>query len=194
MKEVIFFSNNKNKIIKFNNFFSNSNIKILNLNNFKKIKSPEENGLTFEDNAHIKSLYGYKKFNKICFADDSGICIEALNNRPGVKSKKFLISKKCSNEIFTDIINIAKKRNSFKASFITVICLSINESRHMLFKGSINGEISQKIKGINGFGYDPIFIPDGHESTFAEMGKEKKNLISHRAIAIYKLKKYLISI
>ena len=90
MKEIIFFSNNKNKIIEISNFFVEKPLKILNLNNFKKIQSPNETGKTFEENAKIKSLYGYNIFKKICFADDSGISIEAMEGKPSVNSKKFL--------------------------------------------------------------------------------------------------------
>ena len=98
MKEIVFFSNNKNKINE-NLIYLKSSFNILNLNNFKKIKSPKEIGKTFEENAKIKSLLWIKKFNKICFADDSGICIEAMNDKPGVNSNEFLNSNKNKKDI-----------------------------------------------------------------------------------------------
>ena len=93
MHEIVFFSNNQNKILEVKKLFLNSSINIFSLNDFKKIKSPEEVGSTFEENAKIKSFYGLKKLKKVCFADDSGICIEAMNNKPGINSKNFLLKK-----------------------------------------------------------------------------------------------------
>ena len=129
MKQIVFFSNNKNKILEVSNLFLKSKFKILSLNNFNKIISPEETGETFEENAKIKSIFGFKKFNKICFADDSGICIHALNNRPGVNSRQFLESKKNHKEILKSIINVTKNKNSFSAFFQTTICLCLNEDK-----------------------------------------------------------------
>jgi len=194
MKEIIFFSNNKNKIKEISNLLQDISFKVLNLNNFKKVESPNESGTTFKENAKIKSLFGFKKFNKICFADDSGICIKAMNNKPGINSKKFLNSNKNKNDTLNQIINITKNKNKFSAYFQTTICLSINKNDHFFFTGKILGRISNKIKGVDGFGYDPIFIPNGYDLTFAEMKMSDKNKISHRSIAISKFKKYLVSI
>ena len=194
MREIIFFSNNKNKIKEISALFKYSNIKILSLNNFKnKILSPEETGNTFDNNAKIKSLFGYNFFKKYCFADDSGICIEALGGGPGINSKKFLESNKNSTDKLIEIILLTKKKNNFLAFFQTSICLSLSSDHVIYFKGKIKGKISKEIKGSNGFGYDPIFIPDGEDLTFAEMTNQKKNSLSHRAIAIKKLKRYLDS-
>ena len=194
MKEIIFFSNNKNKIKEISTLLENSTYKILNLNDFEEIKSPKETGITFEENAKIKSIFGLKKFRKICFADDSGICIEAMDNAPGVNSSDLLNSHKNKKEVFNKIIRETKDKKCIAAYFQTTICLSINEKNCFFFTGKVFGKISDKIRGINGFGYDPIFIPNGYEITFAEMNINEKNKISHRGIAISKLKKYLISI
>ena len=191
MGEVIFFSNNQNKVAEINTLFSNSSSKILSLNNFKHIKSPKETGLTFDENAKIKSSYGYKIFQKPCFADDSGICIDAMQNKPGVQSKNFIeinggILATLENILY--LVNKAKNNNAF---FQTSICLSLDANKHIFFNGIIEGFISKKIRGINGFGYDPIFIPKNYDKTFAEMSTKEKNLLSHRSIAVKKLKKYL---
>ena len=191
MKEIIFFSNNKNKIIEISNFFVEKSIKILELNSFKKIQSPNEIGKTFEENAKIKSLYGYNIFKKICFADDSGISIEAMGGKPGVNSKNFLQKEKNPKKTLQLILSIVKDINNFNAFFQTSICLSLNEKKHIFFNGIIKGKISQKMKGEGGFGYDPIFIPNGYDRTLAEMSLEEKNSISHRSIALKKLKCYL---
>ena len=191
MKEIIFFSNNKNKIIEISNFFVEKSLKILNLNNFKKIQSPNETGETFEENAKIKSLYGYNIFKKICFADDSGISIEAMGGGPSINSKNFLQKEKNPKKTLQLILSIVKDINNFNAFFQTSICLSLNEKEHIFFNGIIKGTISQEIKGVGGFGYDPIFIPNGDDRTLAEMSLEEKNNISHRSIALKKLKCYL---
>ena len=194
MKEVIFFSNNKNKIFEIQNMFSDLEIKLLSLNEFQKIQSPNEIGKTFEENAKIKAFYGYNIFNKPCFADDSGICVEAMSGNPGVKSKQFLEINNGLTNAFKKIAVEIKRTNNNKAIFKTSICLVINKKDHLLFSGEIEGKISKKIKGAKGFGYDPIFIPKNYNDTFGEMSLNKKNSISHRQIAIQKLKKYLLSL
>tara|TARA_B100000131_G_C17930239_1_gene538018 strand:+ start:134 stop:721 length:588 start_codon:yes stop_codon:yes gene_type:complete len=191
VKEIIFFSNNKNKIQEISNLFIKFNYKLLSLNDFKNTESPIENGKTFKDNAKIKSIYGYKKFNKLCFADDSGICIDALNGAPGINSKKYLESEKNKNTTLNKIISLAKNKDRYKAFFETSICLTLNINKQIFFTGRVYGKISLKIRGNHGFGYDPIFIPNGMNLTFSEMTIYQKNLLSHRAIAIKKLSKYL---
>ena len=192
MKEIIFFSNNKNKINEVSKILSSDLYTVLSLDDFKKIVSPKEVGKTFEENAKIKSLYGFNKFNRMSFADDSGICINAMNNAPGINSKEYLKKNKDAKKIFKEIISTSKHKNNFKAYFQTTICLTLSKNKHIFFNGKIKGRIAENIKGSNGFGYDPIFIPDGQDQTFAEMSIIKKNQISHRSIAIKKLHKYFI--
>ena len=194
MKEIIFYSNNKNKIIEISKFFFYTNLKIKNLNNFIKIRSPKETGKTFEQNAKIKSSFGYNIFNKICFADDSGICIEAMKGKPGVQSKNFIEKNIDSNNALKSILSITNAQNNFNAFFQTSICLSLNKNKHIFFNGKIKGQISKEIRGNGGFGYDPIFIPEEHNLTFAEMTLEEKNSISHRSIALKKLKDYCLKL
>lgn len=191
MKEIIFFSNNKNKILEIDNFFLEKYFKILNLNNFEKIQSPNETGKTFQENAKIKSLYGYNIFKKICFADDSGISIDAMEGGPGVNSNDFLKQKNNPNDALKLILSIVKDTNNFNAFFQTSICLSLNTKEHIFFNGIVKGKISHEIKGLNGFGYDPIFIPNCDKRTFAEMSLGEKNTISHRSLALKKLKAHL---
>ena len=191
MKDIIFFSHNQKKIIEVKQIFKNSKVRVLNLNSFEKIKEPKETGDTFASNAKIKSKYGQKLFNMPCFADDSGFCVEALKNNPGVKSKRFLEKFSNKQETFDNIIsNVIKKKNN-KAFFVTAICLTLKENHHVVFLGRVNGTVSIKPKGTNGFGYDPIFVPENHTQTFAEMSLKEKNIISHRKIAITKLKSFL---
>ncbi len=193
MKSLLFFSHNQKKISEVKQIFNNSFLKINSLKELKKIKEPRENGKTFAENAKIKSLFGFKIFNTPCFADDSGICVNALRNKPGIYSKRFLRSFKTKNEAFKYIISATVKKNDNRAFFNTTICLSLNINQHILFIGKISGTISDKPKGSNGFGYDPIFIPSGFSKTFAEMSNQKKNLLSHRMIAIKKMESFLIN-
>ena len=191
MKDILFFSHNQKKITEVKQIFKDSKIKIYDLNSFEKTKEPKETGDTFASNARIKSKYGQQLFNIPCFADDSGFCVEALKNNPGVKSKRFLEKFSNNKEAFEYIIsNVVKKKNN-KAFFVTAICLTLKENHHIIFLGRINGTVSLKPKGINGFGYDPIFVPENHTKTFAEMSLKKKSIISHRKIAITKLKSFL---
>ena len=191
MKDILFFSHNQKKIIEVKQIFKDSKIKIYDLNSFKKIKEPKETGATFSSNAKIKSKYGQQLFDMPCFADDSGFCVEALKNNPGVKSKRFLEKFSNNKKAFEYIIsNVVKKRNN-KAFFVTAISLTLKENHHITFLGKISGTVSLKPKGMNGFGYDPIFIPENNIKTFAEMSLEEKNVISHRKIAITKLKSFL---
>ena len=191
MKDILFFSHNQKKIIEIKQIFREKIIRVHDLNSFKKIKEPRETGDTFASNAQIKSKYGQKLFNIPCFADDSGFCVEALKNNPGVKSKRFLEKFSNNRKAFEYIIsNVVKKKNN-KAFFITAISLTLKENRHITFLGKINGTVSLEPKGTNGFGYDPIFIPENNIKTFAEMNLEEKNVISHRKIAITKLKSFL---
>ncbi len=191
MKDILFFSHNQKKIIEVKQIFENSKIKVCNLNSFKKIKEPRETGSTFSSNAKIKSKYGQKLFNMPCFADDSGFCVEALKNNPGVKSKRFLKKFSSNNNAFEYIISNALRKKNNKAFFATAISLTLKQNHHIIFLGRINGTISLEPKGTNGFGYDPIFIPENHTKTFAEMSLKEKNNISHRKIAITKLKSFL---
>ena len=191
MKDILFFSHNQKKIIEVKQIFKDSRIKVFDLNSFEKIKEPRETGDTFASNAKIKSKYGQKIFNIPCFADDSGFCVEALKNNPGVKSKRFLEKFSNKKKAFEYIIsNVIEKKNN-KAFFVTAICLTLKDNHHIVFIGRVNGTVSLKPKGNNGFGYDPIFIPENYTRTFAEMSLEEKSVISHRKIAITKLKSFL---
>ncbi len=193
MKNLLFFSHNNKKIFEVKKILNRNNIKIINLNFYKKINEPIESGKSFAENAKIKSFCGLKKFEVPCFADDSGICIEALNNKPGIKSKRFLERFRSKDHAFEYIISNVLNKNNDRAFFKTAICLSLKKNHHIVFEGKVSGRISEKPKGINGFGYDPIFIPDGYKKTFAEMNSKEKNTISHRLIALRKMESFLFN-
>ena len=159
MRQLLFFSNNKNKIIEIKKIFNKFNLELLSLNDLNINEEPEESGQTFEENAKIKSNYGFNKTGIPCFADDSGICIESLNWKPGVLSKRFLNNFKSNEACFESIIKSTKKNSKQNAYFKTSISLTVKDNQNLIFNGKIEGKISEKAKGRFGFGYDPVFIP-----------------------------------
>ena len=191
MGRLLFFSNNKNKIIEIKKIFNKFNIELISLSDLNISAEPEESGQTFEENAKIKSDYGFYKSGIPCFADDSGICIESLNWKPGVLSKRFLNNFKSNEACFYSIIKSTKKNSKQNAYFKTSISLTINKNQNITFNGKIYGKISEQIRGDFGFGYDPIFIPKNYNKTLAELSTKDKNEISHRSIAVNKLINFL---
>ena len=191
MRQLFFFSNNKNKIIEIKKIFKKFNLELLSLNDLNISNEPDETGKTFEENAKIKSDYGFNKTGIPCFADDSGICIESLNWKPGVLSKRFLNNFKSNKACFKSIIKSTKKNNKQSAYFKTSISLTVKDNQNLIFNGKIDGKISGQVKGGFGFGYDPIFIPKNYNKTLAELSTKEKNQISHRSIAVTKLINFL---
>jgi XTP/dITP diphosphohydrolase len=193
LKQILFFSNNKNKLIEIKKIFNKFDLKLLSLKDVNISDEPEEVGITFEENAKIKSDYGFNKTGLPCFADDSGICIESLNWRPGVNSKRFIHKFKNEEDCFKHIIKRVEVSGKKKAYFKTSISLSINKNYNLVFSGKIDGKISSQRKGDFGFGYDPIFIPNSFNKTFAELSTKEKNELSHRSIAVTKLVNFLVN-
>ncbi len=193
MKNILFFSNNSNKFNEVGKLLLNKKIKLMSPLDFNIITEPKENGLSFSENAKIKSSFGYKKIKIPCFADDSGICIEALNWKPNIYSKRFIDSFDNKTDCLQHIIKKVKKSGKNKAFFETSICYTIKENYHIVFKGRVDGTISDDILGNKGFGYDPIFIPNGFTKTFGQLKTNEKNLISHRSIALNKFLNFLFN-
>lgn len=149
-----------------------------------------ETAPTLEGNALIKAQYIYDKYGKNCFADDTGLEIEALDGRPGVFSARYATDEHDFEANIDKVLGELTNLENRKARFRTVIALIFNGSVHY-FEGIVNGEIIKERKGIKGFGYDPVFLPDGYKQTFAEMPLAEKNKISHRARAVTKLVDFL---
>ena len=143
MRQLLFFSHNNNKIIEIKKIFDKFNLELLSLNYLNISEEPEESGLTFEENAKIKSDYGFSKTGIPCFADDSGICIESLNWKPGVLSKRFLNNFKSNKACFYSIIKSTKKNSKQNAYFKTSISFTINKNQNIIFNGKIEGKISK---------------------------------------------------
>ncbi len=161
------------------------------------ILSPEETGRSFKENSFIKASYFSKKANQICLSDDSGLEIDLLEGKPGIYSSRWAGIKNnfdlAIRKVFKEMSQVKKNwQSESNARFICCMTLYWPNGKNFFTEGSIKGKISNTKKGKNGFGYDPIFIPDGYEQTFGEMDPKLKMSIDHRFNAFLKLKKFFI--
>lgn len=187
--ELVFATNNSHKLSEAQNYIGKrfELIPLANLGFYDDIPEDHE---TLEENALQKVRYIYSYFNRNCFADDTGLEVEALNGRPGVHSARYAGESKdpkANIKKLLDELHGVKNRN---ARFRTVIALII-EGHEYIFEGIVDGKIIEDEKGADGFGYDPVFLPNGYNQTFAEMNLTQKNKISHRAQALAKLADFL---
>ena len=187
--EIVFATQNSNKILEIRNILGKG-YKIIPLSDIGCLDELEENHDTLEANALQKARFIYQNYHKNCFADDSGLEIAALKNRPGVNSARYAGDDKDMDANMDKVLGEMIEISDRKARFRTVIALVL-DGREYFFEGMIKGTIIPQKRGNNGFGYDPIFIPEGYTKTFAEMTLEEKNKISHRAIAVEQLKAFL---
>ncbi|MBP6230136.1 MAG: non-canonical purine NTP diphosphatase [Paludibacteraceae bacterium] len=178
----IFATNNAHKLEEVQYMLGDSLV-LQNLQDIHCTEDIPENEPTIEGNALFKARYIYQKYGKACFADDSGLEVEALNNAPGVHSARYAGEARDFHANNTLLLKNLATISNKKARFKTVIACII-EGKESLFEGIVEGEIIDSPRGNNGFGYDPIFQPNGYDKTFAELGVEVKNAISHRARAI----------
>lgn len=190
--ELVFATHNEGKVHEIQNIVGD-NIKILSLTDIGYLENITETGSTFNENAFIKANTIYQIYKKPIFADDSGLEVRALNGRPGVHSARYAgVDLKNFEPHIVKLLNELNGVKDRKARFKTVICLIINDKTYY-FEGLINGQIIDHPRGNNGFGYDPIFVPDGYTKTFAEMDLAEKNKISHRSQAIRKMIDFIMS-
>ena len=187
--QLVFASNNKNKIKEIQLLVSDT-IQILSLEEIGCTEDIPETADTIEGNAILKANYVTEKFGFNCFADDSGLEVDALNGEPGVFSARYAGEPKNDENNIDKLLANLKEIENKKANFKTVICLNLN-GKQQLFTGIINGQIIEERVGTNGFGYDPIFVTDGYQKTFAELTLEEKSNISHRGIAVKQLITFL---
>lgn len=151
-----------------------------------------ETAPTLQGNAQQKARYVFERFGENCFADDTGLEVEALNGQPGVLSARFAGPEKNPEKNMEKLLSDLGDTDNRNARFRTVICLII-DGKEILFEGIVNGTIAKTKSGAGGFGYDPLFIPVGHSRSFAEMSMEEKNLMSHRGKAIAAMQEFLNS-
>ena len=187
--KIVFATNNPNKLKEIQSLIPKE-IEIISLNEIGFNEDIPETGDTLEANAFQKAHYIKDNFNYDCFADDTGLEIDELNGDPGVYSARYAGPERNANANMNKVLNELKGKKNRKAQFRTAIALTLNNEEH-LFEGEINGHISDVKQGNEGFGYDPIFIPENDIRSFAQMSMQEKGAISHRGRAVKKLVTYL---
>ena len=187
--KLVFATNNKNKVKEIKQLLDNS-IEILSLEDIGCTEDIPETADNIEGNAIQKAEYVFNKYGLNCFADDTGLEIEALNGEPGVYSARYAGEQKNAEDNMNKVLEKLEGINNRTAQFKTVIALII-DGKTKCFEGIAKGEMTTKKSGDEGFGYDPIFKPNGYDITFSEMDLDLKNKISHRARATFKLIDYL---
>ncbi len=194
VKELIFASHNAGKIKEITEILAPLNIAV---KSYKDIEIPdvEETGTTFAENSVLKSSQIAKLTGIVCIADDSGLCVDALDGAPGVYSARYAPNRDFDKGMEKLLKEMEESGNSSRlAHFSCVISIAYPDGKYKTFEGRVDGHIAKEKHGNGGFGYDPLFIPDGYNESFAELGAEIKNKISHRARAMQKLLEYLKTI
>ncbi|WP_437369088.1 non-canonical purine NTP diphosphatase [Maribacter litoralis] len=190
--KLVFATHNPNKLKEVQQMVTDQ-IELINLNTIGCSTDIPETAQTLEGNAKIKADFVTNNYNLSCFADDTGLLVNALNGEPGVYSARYAGEHNDSNANMNKLLVNLKNKSDRSAHFKTVIVLNLNGETH-IFEGKIEGVITESKRGKNGFGYDPIFQPNGYKETFAELPLSIKNEISHRAQAFKKLIAYLNTI
>ena len=194
ISKILIGTNNRGKLREIANLLPKK-VKIFSTKNFN-LKSPNETGKTFKSNALIKAKYFSKKTNLICLSDDSGLEIDVLKKKPGIYSARWGGKKSDFNKAMQRVYKELDKKDKewrtkkVSARFICALVIYWPNRKKIYSLGKVSGKISKIKKGKNGFGYDPIFIPNGHKRTFAEMSKSYKYKIDHRAKAFKKIKRF----
>ena len=189
MEKLVFATHNKHKLEEVKAILQ-AGINLLSLKDIECLEDIPETADSLEGNALLKAEHIYKNYGYNCFGEDTGLEVEALDNRPGVHSARYAGEGHDSQQNMEKLLHDLEGVENRKAQFRTVVAL-IEDGEVHYFEGIIKGKITTELSGNGGFGYDPIFMPDGYTQTFAELGKDLKNKISHRALAIEKLKRYI---
>lgn len=192
-KTLIIASNNKHKINELKKILKESKFKVLSMAEAGFFHEVEETGQTFEENAILKARSIALEKHTFVFADDSGLEVEALDNRPGIYSARYAGDGASDRDRIDKLLGELKGKTNRAARFVCVIAISAPDGKVETFRGEVHGEIVDAPKGSHGFGYDPVFMPDGYSQTFAELGDEVKNKISHRSKATQKMLKAINS-
>ena len=189
-KKLVVATNNAHKLEEISAILGDR-IELLSLKDIQCFDDIPETADTLEGNARQKARYIADKYGMDCFADDTGLEVEALNGAPGVFSARYAGDGHDSEANMQKLLKELEGKENRKAQFRTAICLIMNGEEH-LFEGIVKGEIISGKKGSQGFGYDPIFVPEGYDLTFSELGNDIKNTISHRARAVERLCRFLL--
>ena len=183
MAFIVAATGNQHKLAEYAQLLADQDIEVKSLNDYPNYPEPEENGSSFEENASIKAAAASKYCDVPAFADDSGLEVEALDGRPGIHSSRYAPS---DPERIAKLLGELEGKENRRARFVCVIAIAVNGEVLETFEGEVKGTILTAPRGENGFGYDPIFQPDGFDKSFAELTQEEKNRISHRAMAYAK--------
>lgn len=186
---ICFATNNNNKLNEIKSKLGKA-YDIISLSDLGHTDELSETHDTLEGNSMEKARFIHEKYKVNCFADDTGLLVAALSDEPGVNSARYAGPDRNSENNMDLLLDKLKGKTNRKAKFVTIITLILNGQQHQ-FAGEIHGTIAHERSGNRGFGYDPIFIPEGKNITFADMAMEEKNKISHRAIAVEKLVEFL---
>ena len=187
--KLIFATHNDHKLNEVRSILGKK-ISIIGLNEIGYFESINETGNTLKENSLLKAKFIHEKFNTNCFSEDTGLEVEAIDNKPGVLSARFAGNDRNSEENIGKLLSLLENKKNRNARFRTVVTL-VYENKFYFVEGKVNGVILNKKRGINGFGYDPVFCPTGFDKSFGEISAIHKNLISHRSIAFIKLKKLI---
>lgn len=190
--KLVFASNNKHKIQEIKQLLPET-FEIVSLEDIGCFEDIPETADTIEGNAILKADYVTQNYGLPCFADDSGLEVEALNGQPGVFSARYAGEQKNDEDNIQKLLTELQNHSNRKAQFKTVIALNLNGKQH-LFTGIIKGQIISEKRGINGFGYDPVFVAENSDKTFAELSSEEKNKVSHRAKAVKELIGFIVEV
>ena len=193
MIQILAGTSNKHKVEEFKSAISHllPDLQILMTSDFPSFPDVEENGTSFEENASIKAKHASAYADMPAFADDSGLEVMALNGEPGIYSARYAGEKATDAEKMAKVLAGLEGKSDRRARFVCVIALAAGGEITQLFRGEVHGVIAHEPRGDHGFGYDPIFIPDGYDKTFGELGAEIKEKISHRAVALEKMTQFL---
>lgn len=188
MFQILAATNNRGKLREFQNLLADyrDELEVIGPNEVGGIPDVEETGTTFEENACLKALSASNSAGMMAFADDSGLVVEALNGEPGIRSARYAGEGGTDEDKINKLLDNLKNCENRNARFVCVIAIAAEGEIVSTFTGEIKGTITDSPCGTNGFGYDPVFIPEGFEKTFGELGASVKQKISHRSRAIRK--------
>lgn len=192
MKKLCFATNNRHKLAEVSQMLEGK-YELLTLQDIGCHEELAEDQHTLEGNSHQKAAYVWDNYHVSCFADDTGLEVEALNGAPGVYSARYAGLQRSDADNIEKLLQSLQGQENRRARFRTSITLILDGQQHQ-FEGIVTGSIATEWKGDKGFGYDPVFIPDGHDRTFAQMSAEEKNAISHRGRATQELVRFLKSL
>lgn len=193
MLQILVATTNKHKVVEFQSAVSLllPDLKIITPAEFPNYPEVEENGVTFEENAQLKAVAASAFADMPAFADDSGLEVAALDGRPGIYSSRYAGENATDSQRIEKLLAELEGKENRRARFVCVIALACRGEIFKTFRGEVNGVIADAPQGTEGFGYDPVFIPDGYDRTFAELGMEIKDKISHRAVAFKKMMDFI---